>query len=107
VIARVWRASATPEGADRYRAHFTGTVLPQLRVLDGFRGAELLEDAAGDRTHILVVSRWESWAAVEGFAGADPGRAVVEPAAEAVLTEFAATVQHYTVTVQVDAGDPT
>jgi heme-degrading monooxygenase HmoA len=105
VIARVWSASATAEGADRYREHFTGTVLPQLRGLDGFLGAELMEDATGDRTHLLVVTRWESRAAIERFAGDDPGRAVVEPAAEAALTDFATTVRHYAVTARADGTD--
>jgi heme-degrading monooxygenase HmoA len=106
VIARIWRASATPEGAERYRAHFTATVLPQLHRVDGFLGAELLEDADGDRTRILVVTRWESRAAIERFAGDDPGRAVVEPEAGAALTDFATTVEHYTATVRAGTTGP-
>jgi heme-degrading monooxygenase HmoA len=105
VIARVWSASATAGGADRYRAHFTGTVLPQLRGLDGFLGAELMEDDTGDRTHLLVVTRWETRAAIGRFAGDDPTRAVVEPAAEAALIDFAATVRHYEVVVRVEGDD--
>ncbi|WP_214403940.1 antibiotic biosynthesis monooxygenase [Pseudonocardia lacus] len=100
MIARVWSASATAGGADRYREHFTATVLPQLHGLDGFLGAELMEDGTGDRTHLLVVTRWETRAAIERFAGDEPGRAVVEPAAAAALIDFASTVRHYEVTVR-------
>jgi heme-degrading monooxygenase HmoA len=105
VIARVWSATATAGGADRYRAHFTGTVLPGLRGLDGFLGAELMEADTGGRTHLLVVTRWETRAAIERFAGDDPDRAVVEPAAETALLDFATTVRHYEVTARGVGAD--
>lgn len=98
MIARIWRASATAEGADRYREHFTGAVLPELTRCDGFVDASLLERAGPERTDIQVITRWESLAKIEAFAGADVETAVVEPAAQAALLDYARTVDHYTIT---------
>jgi hypothetical protein len=42
-----------------------------------------------------VLTRWESLEHIKQFAGADIGRAVVEPGAIAELIDFDDTVQHY------------
>ncbi|MEV7806863.1 antibiotic biosynthesis monooxygenase [Microbispora sp. NPDC088329] len=100
MIARIWRASATPEGADGYERHFTGAVLPSLRDVDGHRGAYLLRRDAGDgRVELQVMTLWESMDAIGRFAGADPATAVVEPGAQAVLLGYDTTVTHHVVAV--------
>ena len=45
-----WHATATAEGTDAYREHFTRTVLPDLHRIDGYQGAYLLR-----RDHDTVV----------------------------------------------------
>jgi hypothetical protein len=50
VIVMAWHATATAEGADAYREHFTRTVLPDLHRIDGYQGAYLLR-----RDHDTVV----------------------------------------------------
>jgi hypothetical protein len=45
----------------------------------------------------LVLTMWESMGAVQSFAGLEPEKAVVEPAARAVLAEFDEIVAHYEV----------
>ena len=99
MIARIWRARATGPGAAAYRHHFTGAVLPELEAIAGFRGAYLLFERGGDGVGIQVVSLWDSMEAVTRFAGADPTAAVVEPAAQAVLTAYDRTVSHHEVVV--------
>ncbi|WP_169988992.1 MULTISPECIES: antibiotic biosynthesis monooxygenase [unclassified Microbispora] len=99
MIARIWRASATREGADRYERHFTASVLPSLRDVDGHRGAYLLRRDADGRVDIQVMTLWESMDAIRRFAGDDPATAVVEPAARAVLLGYDTTVTHHTVSV--------
>ena len=49
------------------------------------------------RVEFLVMTFWDSMAAIRGFAGADPERAVVEPEARAVLAEYDNFVRHYEV----------
>jgi hypothetical protein len=48
MIARSWRATATPDGARRYEEHFHTAVLPELRAVPGFRMAYLMRRADGD-----------------------------------------------------------
>ena len=92
MIARLWRARAAPS-ADAYLRHFRQQVQPALERLPGHRGAQLLVRD----NEILVLTFWESMAAVRAFAGDDPGRAVVEPQARAVLAAFDDFVVHYEV----------
>ena len=102
VIARVWRARATEEGFVSYRAHFTTAVLPALERLSGFSGATVLHqrDAASGDAEVIVMTRWLSMDDVRGFAGDEPGRAVVEPAAHACLTWADDRVEHYDVALE-------
>jgi len=99
MIARVWRATATPEGAEAYREHFTSSVLPTLRSLDGHRGAYLLRQDDNGQVQLEVITLWESFEAIRAFAGADMTSAVVEPEAQAVLLDFDKTVSHPTIVI--------
>lgn len=98
-IVRVWSARATAAGADAYVTHFRTAVLPALRATGGHRGAMVLRRTDRDLVRITVLTRWESMATVEGFAGPDREAAVVEPAARAVLTDFDARVEHFELAV--------
>ena len=92
MIVRAWHATATAEGADAYREHFTRAVLPELQRIDGYQGAYLLR-----RDQVLTL--WDSLEAISSFAGANPENAVVEPAAHAALVSYDSTVTHHTVVV--------
>ncbi len=97
MIARIWRARATPQGATVYLTHITGGVLPKLAAIAGYRGASVLRRTDGASVELLVVTYWESMVAVQAFAGATPDVAVVEPAARAVLSDFDDFVDHFEV----------
>jgi hypothetical protein len=53
----------------------------------------------------MVLTRWRDRAAIEGFAGRDIDKAVVEPGAVAALIDFDATVRHYDVIEAVGGAD--
>ena len=97
MIARVWRGSTTVANAKAYGRHFTERVRPELGRIAGHRGSLLLrrEEDAAATTEFLVVTFWDSMRAVKAFAGPEPDRAVVEPAARAVLADFDESVRHY------------
>jgi heme-degrading monooxygenase HmoA len=97
MIARVWQGHATDQNAEAYCRHFAESVRPSLASASGHRGALLLhrEMEGSSRTEFLVVTLWDSMEAVRTFAGPDPDRAVVQPAARALLTDFEALVRHY------------
>lgn len=94
MIARSWRAVATPAGADRYGEHFRTSVLADLRTTPGFLRAYLMLSPGGEEVGIHVLTLWESMDAIAGFAGATPDLAVVEPEAVAALLRFDESVHH-------------
>ena len=97
----MWRAVATRENAPAYRRHLEQSVVPQLQALPGFLGVSLMQAERGDRVEMVVSSHWKSMDAVRAFAGTVPERAVIEPAARAVLAEFDDYVSHYDVALEV------
>jgi heme-degrading monooxygenase HmoA len=101
MIVRVWRSRASHENADAYPAHFRDKVVPELHRVPGFVGAELLRRDLADDLEYTVLTRWRDLAAVKAFAGSDPTRAVVEPAAAVSLVEFDEHVTHHELVHQV------
>ena len=101
MILREWRATATRSNADAYPIHFRDNVVPELRLVAGFAGAQLSRRELDDKVEFLVLTRWQSLDAIRAFAGADMGKAVVEPNAVAALIEFDKTVRHYQVLEEV------
>lgn len=100
MIARIWSAQTTPAHAPAYAAHLQHRVLPELRGLEGYAGALLLEREAPEGVEVLVITWWRSLAAIRNFAGADLERAVVADEARAVLKQFDRRVRHYEVVVE-------
>lgn len=95
MIVRAWKAQALSQNVEAYARHFSEAVLPELEVVSGHTGAYLLRRDTGTHVELVVLTLWESMDAVKGFAGTPPERAVVEPAAQAVLEKFDDTVQHF------------
>jgi heme-degrading monooxygenase HmoA len=104
MIIREWRGRASEPRADAYPEHFREAVVPELRNVPGFLGAHLSRRRIGDRVEFLVLTRWQSMAAIQAFAGATIEQAVVEPGAVAALDDFDADVQHYEVIEEVSAA---
>lgn len=98
MVAREWRAVATPAGADAYAEYFRTRLLPALTVLPGFVELVLLRRLRDDGvTDVVVLSIWDSMEAMRGFAGDDVSRAVVEPDAARLLSGFDESVRLFEV----------
>jgi heme-degrading monooxygenase HmoA len=96
MIERVWSARTTRDGAVAYAKYFRRVVLPELAAAAGYRGARLLQrEIPGGEAEIVVATRWESLAAVRGFAGDDIERAVVHDEAAALFSDYDRTVRHF------------
>lgn len=95
MILRSWTARATPAGIAAYRTYFEDVLLPLLRKRPGFEGGYLVADENGLNTLTL----WASLDAIRAFAGNDCTTAVVEPEAQAMLTDFDRGVSHREVLV--------
>jgi heme-degrading monooxygenase HmoA len=97
MIIREWRGRASPSKAEAYPLHFRAKVLPELSHIPGFLGVHLSWRTVDDKIEFLVLTRWRSIEAIEGFAGRDIATAIVEPGAVEALLDFDAHVQHYEV----------
>ena len=97
VIERMWSARTTREGAAAYAAYFARAVLPELAAVAGYLGGRLLQRKMPDAatTELVVVTRWESLAAIRRFAGAQIDRAVVHDEAAALFSDYDRTVRHF------------
>jgi hypothetical protein len=99
-IVRVWKGYGTADGVQRYcEDHFTGTVLPHLRALQGFVSAKVLVRSLDHEVEVVVATVWESLDAIKTFAGEDRDVAVVEPVVRDLLDRFDDRVAHFTVAV--------
>jgi len=105
MIARLWSARTTPALSSSYLDHFRGNVQPELRKVPGFAGATVLTRSVPTGTEILVTTFWQSFEAIDAFAGQDREAAVVAPEAAALLTDFDRRVRHYEIAVaDIPAG---
>jgi heme-degrading monooxygenase HmoA len=95
VIARLWSARTTESQSPAYLDHFSHTVLPRLRELNGYAGMTVLTRRTGAEIEILVATVWRSLDAIRRFAGPDLEAAVVADEAAALLTDFDRRVRHY------------
>ena len=103
MIARTWRGWTAAGDADEYEAYLRETGLSAYAATPGNRGAFVLRRVRGERAEFLVVSLWESLAAVTSFAGDDIDKAVFYPADDRFLVERELGVDHFDV---LDAAWP-
>lgn len=97
MIARLWSARSTKDQSTRYLEHFWQSVVPSLRKFDGYVAASVLVRPSGDSVEILVTTVWQSFQAINAFAGSDRETAVVASEAAALLTDYDRRVRHYEV----------
>lgn len=101
MIARLWSARTTTSKSTHYMQHFWQTVAPTLRKVEGYLSASVLVRSQGELVEILVITIWQSYQAVDAFAGPSRETAVVDSAAAALLTDYDRRVRHYEI-AQVD-----
>jgi heme-degrading monooxygenase HmoA len=97
MISRQWRGLAHAQHAERYAEHLRSETFPQLRAIDGFVGAQLLQRHVEQGVEFLVVTQWTSLAAIQRFAGTDAEAAVVPEKVQKMMIDFDRRVRHYEV----------
>jgi heme-degrading monooxygenase HmoA len=100
MIARVWRGIAWPDKANDYVEHLRRAVFPELRQIEGFREALVLQRDVKGGIEFTVQTIWESLETVRAFAGETVDTAVVAPAAKPLFREFDSFVTHYDIVLQ-------
>jgi len=103
-VRRIWHGWTSPENADTYERLLEEEIFVGIgdRDIPGYRGIELIRRDAGDEVEFITIMSFDSLDAVRKFAGEDYQRAMVPPAARAVLARFDERSQHYEVRVRQD-----
>jgi heme-degrading monooxygenase HmoA len=97
MIVRLWSARTSQAKSHAYLQHFSSAVLPALRKVGGYVSSTVLTRPSSNETEILVMTLWESFSAIDAFAGRDRDAAVVAPEAAALLTDYDRRVRHFEV----------
>lgn len=96
-ILREWRGRVPADRADAYLSVLQATGLKNYAATPGHRGTLVLRDDREDETEYVLLTFWESEAAIRAFAGSDTGRAVYYPEDEGYLLEKPERLRHYRV----------
>jgi antibiotic biosynthesis monooxygenase (ABM) superfamily enzyme len=97
VIARIWHGWTTPENAGAYEEFLRTRMFPSIHRVPGYLGADLLRRADGQEIAFITITRFETLDSIREFAGEDYERAVIEPAAQELLSHFDERSTHYEV----------
>jgi len=97
MIARTWHGVTPLAKAGEYLDYLHRTGIPDYRAIEGNRGVYVLRRLDGDQAHFLLISLWDSMAAIRRFAGEDVDQARYYPQDPDYLLELEPTVTHYEV----------
>lgn len=97
MIARIWRGTTRADQADGYLAYLEATGLKDYAAVPGNQGTQVLRRIEGETAEFLILTLWDSFAAIRAFAGDDYERAVYYPEDTAFLLDLDPTVTHYEV----------
>ena len=106
MIARIWRGITLADKADAYVDYLNETGLKDYAKTPGNLGVTVLRRLQGEHCEIVLISLWESMAAVRAFAGENPERSVYYPEDEEYLLEMEPLVRHYEVADQIFPAEP-
>jgi len=98
MIARIWHGWTKRADAKAYEEMLRNEIFPSIaaRKIDGYRGAELFIREDDGEIEFLTLLRFDSMDAVKEFAGADEGKPVIHPKAEALIIRME-PARHYRV----------
>ena len=101
MIARIWHGWTKPENAKAYEDMVRDEIFPAIvaRNIKGYRGAELFIKQDPEEIEFVTLLRFDSMNAVKEFAGADEGKPVIYPKAEALLTRMDQRSRHYRIAI--------
>jgi len=94
-VARQWKGVVKPGMEGEYIRHLRGETLPALRQLAGFDTVTIMRRDVEGGVEFQVTTYWRSLDAIKAFAGDDITRAVVPPAARALMVRYDERAMHY------------
>ena len=110
VITRAWRGITRLEDREAYAALLERTCMSACRKARGNLGARVFHKARDGRAEFLVVTVWDSWKALQRFAGGTPERVILGAEDTEYLVEWEEVARHWDVAsgeVKSSAPPPT
>ena len=101
MIVRKWRGWADKDRANGYLQHFAAHVQAKLDTVRGYRRALVLTREQGGETEIVTMTFFDRLEDVKGFAGEQYEVAIVDPVAQALLSRYEKTVNHFEVALEL------
>jgi len=100
MIARIWHGWTKRADAKAYEEMLRNEILPSIaaRKIQGYHGAELFIREDGDEVEFATLLQFDSMDAVREFAGADEGKPVIFPKAEALIARME-RARHYRIAI--------
>jgi heme-degrading monooxygenase HmoA len=97
MIARLWTGYTRESDKDTYFDYLQKTGLKEYAAVPGNRGVWTLRRVADGKAEFTLISLWDSWEAINAFAGPDYEKAVYYPEDKRFLLELDPHVTHYEV----------
>jgi heme-degrading monooxygenase HmoA len=94
-VVRQWKGVVKPGKALQYVAHLRTHTIAALAELEGFVSYSVMRRDVEDGVEFQVLTIWRSLDAIRAFAGEDVTRAVVPPAAQALMVRYDDHAVHY------------
>ena len=94
-MARIWHGATRTSKSDDYLTLMRTVAIPDYRSAPGNRGAYALRRIDGDTAHFLMLTFWESEAAIRAFAGDDVSKAKYYDFDKDFLLELEPCSTHY------------
>lgn len=97
MIARIWHGIVPVSKTDEYLTHLKKTSIPDYKKISGNSEVFVLKRTEGKKSHIYVLSFWDSKESIAEFAGDDYEVAQYYPDDIKFLFEFEPFAKHYDV----------
>ncbi len=97
MIARIWRGVTRENDKDTYFEYLKKTGLKEYASISGNQGVWVLRRVYDGKSEFTLISLWDSFDAIQAFAGPDYEQAVFYPEDEKFLVEKGPRVIHYEV----------
>jgi heme-degrading monooxygenase HmoA len=95
MITRIWHGATPAAKGDEYLHLMRTVAIPDYRSTPGNKGAYTLRRIEGDTAHFLMVTFWESEAAIRAFAGENISKAKYYDFDRSFLLELEPSSAHY------------
>ncbi len=100
MIARIWHGRTALKDAQACFTYMQETGIPDYQNTPGNQGVFVFRKTEGQEAHFLILTLWQSEAAIKEFAGPDIDKARYYPEDEKLLLELEPKVTHYEVLYQ-------